>query len=51
MNRESCTGCKYDLGGGRDNCRMNVAYECRDGGGFELYEPKEAEVMEVHDEA
>lgn len=38
---ESCKGCKHDLGGGRDNCSMNVAYECRDGGGFELYEPAE----------
>lgn len=38
---ESCDGCKHDLGGGRDNCRLNLAYECRDGGGFEAWEPKE----------
>lgn len=35
---ESCDGCKHDLGGGRDNCRLNLAYECRDGGGFELWD-------------
>lgn len=34
---ESCDGCLYDLGGGRDNCMLNVAYECRDGGGFEAW--------------
>ena len=36
---ESCDGCKHDLGGGRDNCRLNLSYECRDGGGFEAWEP------------
>lgn len=39
--RTSCAGCRHDLGGGRDNCDIDVAYECRDGGGFELWEPKE----------
>lgn len=39
--RESCRGCVNDLGGGRDNCLLNVAYECRDGGGFEAYKAKE----------
>ena len=34
--RENCDGCKHDLGGGR--CRMNVEYECREGGGFEMWE-------------
>ena len=34
---ESCDGCKHDLGGGRDNCRLNLSYECRDGGGFEAW--------------
>lgn len=37
---ESCTGCHYDLGGGRDNCLLCVAHECRDGGGFEAWKPK-----------
>lgn len=35
---ERCDGCKHDLGGGRDNCRLNLSYECRDGGGFEAWE-------------
>ena len=38
---ESCDGCKHDLGGGRDNCRLNLSYECRDGGGFEAWEAEE----------
>lgn len=38
---ESCNGCKHDLGGGRDNCRLNLPYECRDGGGFEAWEAEE----------
>lgn len=33
---KSCETCKYDLGGGRDNCDLNVAFECRDGG---VYQP------------
>lgn len=37
--RESCEGCKNDLGGG--HCRINVEGECREGGGFELWEPKD----------
>lgn len=36
---DSCDGCKHDLGGGR--CRMNLEYECREGGGFELWEDDE----------
>lgn len=38
---DSCDGCKHDLGGGRDNCRLNLAYECRDGGGFEAWEAED----------
>ena len=34
---ESCEGCLYDLGGGRDNCCLGVAAECRDGGGYEAW--------------
>ncbi|MBQ8507200.1 MAG: hypothetical protein IJ466_07225 [Clostridia bacterium] len=37
QKHESCTGCRYDLGGGRDNCTLCVAAECRDGGGFEAW--------------
>lgn len=36
---ESCAGCRNHLGGG--HCRINVEGECREGGGFELYEPEE----------
>lgn len=35
----SCVGCTHDLGGGR--CRINLEYECREGGGFELWEEDE----------
>jgi len=35
----SCTGCAHDLGGGC--CRINAEGECREGGGFELWTPKE----------
>ena len=40
MKHNSCDGCAYDLQGGRDNCTDNVAYECRDGGGFEHWTPR-----------
>lgn len=43
MEHKSCAGCRHDLGGGRDNCRLNLAYECRDGGGFEAWEAGEPE--------
>lgn len=36
--RESCSGCENDLGGG--HCRINVEGECREGGGFELYKSR-----------
>lgn len=49
MKHTSCDGCKYDLGGGRDNCTENVAYECRDGGGFEHWTPKET-IVAVYEE-
>lgn len=34
--RNTCDGCKWYLGGGC--CRLNAEPECRDGGGFELWE-------------
>ena len=40
MKNESCAGCANDLGGGC--CKINMEAECREGGGFELWEPKEA---------
>ena len=38
---KSCETCRYDLGGGRYNCQINEEQECRDGGGYELWEPKD----------
>lgn len=34
--RDCCDGCRYDLDGGY--CRINAEKECREGGGFELWE-------------
>ena len=48
---ESCDGCKHDLGGLRDNCRLNLSYECRYGGGFEAWETEddaEDKAQETH---
>lgn len=39
MNR-CCETCRHDLGGGYDNCRLNIEAECA-GGGYEAWEPKE----------
>ena len=39
MARESCDGCKWYLGDGC--CRINAEGECREGGGFELFEAAE----------
>lgn len=33
-----CDRCRHDLGGGC--CRINAESECREGGGFELWEEK-----------
>ena len=41
QKHESCDGCRYDLGAGRDNCTLCVAAECRDGGGFEAWKAKD----------
>ena len=38
---DSCDGCCHNLGGG--HCRINVEEECREGGGFELWEFKKPE--------
>lgn len=35
--RESCDGCRHNLGGG-DYCNIGMIPECRGGGGFELWE-------------
>ena len=39
-NDRCCETCRYDLGGGYDNCKINVEAECA-AGGFEAWEPKE----------
>lgn len=40
MEKE-CRSCRQYLGGGQ--CRSNVEHECREGGGFEAWEPKEVQ--------
>ena len=37
MSKE-CSTCKHYLGGGC--CRLNMEQECREGGGYELWEEK-----------
>lgn len=37
MSKE-CSTCKHYLGGGC--CRLNMEQECREGGGYELWEGK-----------
>ncbi len=36
---KSCDTCKYGLGGGYDNCRINLEKECA-AGEYEAWEPK-----------
>ena len=38
VKHESCKGCKHNLGGG--HCYINEEHECREGGGYELYEER-----------
>lgn len=33
-----CKVCRYSIGGGLD-CKENLEKECRDGGGYESFEP------------
>lgn len=40
--KRCCETCRHDLGGGYDNCRINLEAECGDGD-FEAWEPKETE--------
>lgn len=42
MNTEirNCETCRYDLGGGYNNCKINLESECGEGG-YEAWEPKE----------
>lgn len=40
MMDKCCETCRYDLGGGYNNCRINLESECALGD-FEAWEPKE----------
>lgn len=37
--RKSCESCRYYLGGGC--CRIHEEAECREGGGYELWDKEE----------
>lgn len=39
-----CASCKHNLGA--ECCRLNVEHECREGGGFELWEAMEQRRMD-----
>lgn len=39
-----CEGCTHGLGGG--HCRINLEAECREGGGYEAFEPKPVPVKD-----
>ena len=41
MNHCPCEGCKNSIGG--VDCRLNVEDECREGGGYEAFEPSPSE--------
>ena len=48
MMERCCETCRYDLGGGYNNCRINVEAECAMGGGYEAWEPKEPDLDEEY---
>ena len=39
--RKACETCRYDMGGGYNNCKINLEAECA-AGGYEAWEAKEA---------
>ena len=41
-----CETCLYDLGGGYNNCRINLEAECAEGG-YEAWEPRRPDSMIV----
>lgn len=45
MIQISCDNCKNDLGGGC--CRINLEAECREGGGYEAWEPKDPDAFSM----
>lgn len=42
-----CETCRYDLGGGYDNCRINLEAECAEGN-YEAWEPREPDRNIIH---
>lgn len=46
MMEKSCETCRYDLGGGYNNCKINLEKECGEGD-YEAWEPKEDEANEA----
>ena len=40
--KRCCETCRHDLGGGYDNCRINLEAECA-AGDYEAWEPKDTE--------
>lgn len=40
--KRCCETCRHDLGGGYDNCRINLEAECA-AGEYEAWEPKEGD--------
>lgn len=43
MTHTPCECCKNSVGG--IDCRLNVEEECREGGGYEAFEPSPAEAL------
>ena len=41
--------CRYNIGAGC--CRINVEKECMEGGGYELWEPREPEALDTETSA
>lgn len=48
--KRRCETCRYDLGGGYNNCNINLESECAKGGGYEAWEPKEQKEPEKPEE-
>lgn len=46
MMERSCATCRYNLGGGYNNCRINLEAECA-AGEYEAWEPKDGKTANV----
>lgn len=49
MMHSPCEACKWHLGGGC--CRLNAEDECGEGGGYELWEPREVQAPDIESKA